>query len=137
MQETRAARSCRGTQIALSPNRGHCISEKERTQDYNNISFFELDEWEEGAFAMLDRTRNGDFSPQGLRGFDLRGRTIGIVGTGDIGRHVARIATGFDLPVIAFDVEPGYEAAKSLEADPGHHAGEYRRVPSRGTDQRR
>lgn len=62
----------------------------------------------------IDRTRKGDFSPQGLRGFDLRGRTMGVIGTGDIGQHVARIARGFDMPVIAFDVKPDYEAAESL-----------------------
>lgn len=62
----------------------------------------------------IDRTRKGDFSPQGLRGFDLLGRTMGIVGTGDIGRHVARISRGFGMPVVAFDVKPDYEAAESL-----------------------
>jgi D-lactate dehydrogenase len=50
------------------------------------------------------RTRRGDFSLQGLQGFDLAGKTLGVVGTGAIGRHVARIATGFDMNVLAFDV---------------------------------
>lgn len=52
-----------------------------------------------------DRTRRGDFSQAGLRGFDLRGRTMGIVGTGSIGAHVARIAKAFGMPVLAFDVK--------------------------------
>jgi len=62
----------------------------------------------------IDRTRKGDFSPRGLRGFDLQGRTLGIVGTGDIGRHAARIGRGFGMEVIAFDIKPDDEAAREL-----------------------
>jgi D-lactate dehydrogenase len=54
----------------------------------------------------IDRTRRGDFSPRGLRGFDLRGRTLGVVGTGAIGRHVVDIAGGFGMPVLAYDLHP-------------------------------
>lgn len=61
-----------------------------------------------------DRTRRGDFSQAGLRGFDLQGRTMGIVGTGDIGTHTARIARGFGMQVLAFDVEPRMDAAREL-----------------------
>jgi D-lactate dehydrogenase len=53
-----------------------------------------------------DRTRRGDFSQQGLRGFDLRGKTLGIVGTGDIGLCTIEIARGFSMNVVAFDVAP-------------------------------
>jgi D-lactate dehydrogenase len=52
------------------------------------------------------RTRRSDFSLAGLRGFDLRGRTIGLVGTGRIGLHVAKIARGFGMEVLAVDVRP-------------------------------
>ncbi|MDO8480626.1 MAG: NAD(P)-dependent oxidoreductase [Nanoarchaeota archaeon] len=38
-----------------------------------------------------------------LRGFDLKGKTIGIVGCGNIGRHVLRIAKGFEMNVLVFD----------------------------------
>lgn len=51
-----------------------------------------------------ERTRRLDFSAEGLRGTDLRGKTIGIVGVGSIGRHVVRIANGFEMSVIAFDI---------------------------------
>jgi D-lactate dehydrogenase len=45
------------------------------------------------------------FSYQALRGFDLKGKTIGIVGTGRIGLHAARIAVGFQMHVLAYDVK--------------------------------
>jgi D-lactate dehydrogenase len=49
------------------------------------------------------RTIHGDFSLDGLRGFDLKGKTLGVVGTGHIGLHVIRIARGFGMDVLAFD----------------------------------
>jgi D-lactate dehydrogenase len=45
-----------------------------------------------------------DFSIEGLEGFDLKGKTIGVIGTGQIGLHVIRIAKGFDMNVVAYDV---------------------------------
>lgn len=50
------------------------------------------------------RTSHGDFSLDGLRGFDLKGRTLGVVGTGHIGLHVIRIARGFEMELLAHDV---------------------------------
>ncbi len=50
------------------------------------------------------RTTRGDFSLDGLRGFDLKGRTLGVVGTGHIGLHVVRIGRGFGMGVVAHDV---------------------------------
>ena len=52
------------------------------------------------------RTQRGDFSIQGLQGFDLRGRTIGLIGVGHIGLHVAKIARGFGMRVLATDPRP-------------------------------
>lgn len=49
------------------------------------------------------RTIHGNFSVAGLRGFDLKGRTLGVIGTGHIGLHVIRIARGFGLEVLAYD----------------------------------
>jgi D-lactate dehydrogenase len=52
------------------------------------------------------RVREGNFALEGLLGFDLRGRTVGIVGTGKIGLCFARIMQGFGCHVRAFDPEP-------------------------------
>lgn len=54
----------------------------------------------------IDRARTGHFSPEGLQGFDLAGKTMGVVGTGSIGRHVVRIAIGFGMNVLACDTAP-------------------------------
>lgn len=56
--------------------------------------------------AATQRARAGQFSPEGLRGFDIAGKTIGVVGTGAIGRSVVRIARGFDMNVLANDINP-------------------------------
>jgi D-lactate dehydrogenase len=50
------------------------------------------------------RVREGNFALDGLLGFDMRGRTVGVVGTGKIGAVVARILTGFGCRVLAHDV---------------------------------
>ncbi|MHB8660564.1 MAG: NAD(P)-dependent oxidoreductase [Minisyncoccota bacterium] len=55
----------------------------------------------------------GGFSPTGLRGFDLAGKTIGIVGCGHIGMHAIRMAQGFGMKVLGFDVHPVPEVAKA------------------------
>jgi D-lactate dehydrogenase len=50
-----------------------------------------------------NRVREGNFALHGLLGYDLFGKTIGIVGVGKIGENVARIALGFGCKVVAFD----------------------------------
>ncbi|MBN0336229.1 phosphoglycerate dehydrogenase, partial [Pseudomonas aeruginosa] len=50
-----------------------------------------------------ERARQGSFAYRGLTGFELEGKTLGIVGLGRIGRHVARIALGFGMEVLAYD----------------------------------
>jgi len=57
------------------------------------------------------RVREGNFALDGLLGFDMRGRTIGIVGTGKIGMVVARILGGFGCRLLAYDVTPNPECA--------------------------
>lgn len=51
------------------------------------------------------RTLRDDFSIDGLTGFDLKGKTLGVVGTGHIGLHVVKIARGFGMEVIAYDTK--------------------------------
>lgn len=48
-------------------------------------------------------TSKGNFSYEGLMGFDLKGKTLGVLGTGRIGQNVIKIAKGFEMDVIAYD----------------------------------
>ena len=50
--------------------------------------------------------RTGRFSRERLRGFDLRGKTLGVVGAGRVGLHVIRIGAGFGMRVLAYDEAP-------------------------------
>lgn len=60
------------------------------------------------------RTREGDFSQEALRGFELRGKVLGVIGTGRIGRHAIEIAHGFGMRVLAYDIAPDEELARAL-----------------------
>lgn len=53
-----------------------------------------------------NRTREFNFSLQGLTGFDLHGKTVGIIGTGKIGRVFADICKGFGMKILAYDKFP-------------------------------
>jgi D-lactate dehydrogenase len=79
----------------------------------------------EHAFALLlaiarhivdsvERTRRGNFAQSGLRGFELFEKTLGVIGTGRIGRRVIGIARGFAMEVIACDVRRDESAAAAL-----------------------
>jgi len=52
------------------------------------------------------RVREGNFALEGLLGFNLHGRTVGVVGTGRIGTCVARIMRGFGCKLLAYDIQP-------------------------------
>lgn len=56
-----------------------------------------------------NRVRDGNFAIDGLIGFDLHGKTIGIIGTGRIGQILAKICLGFGLNVLAHDLQPNPE----------------------------
>ncbi|MDY7107921.1 MAG: hydroxyacid dehydrogenase [Planctomycetota bacterium] len=62
----------------------------------------------------VNRTRKGDFSSRGLQGFDLHGKTLGVIGTGDIGCAAIRIARGFDMNVLGYDVKPDESTAEKF-----------------------
>ncbi len=79
----------------------------------------------EHAFAMLlalvrklpravARVRESNFSLEGLVGWDLHGKTMGLLGTGRIGHAAARIARGFGMRVIAFDIRPDETLAAEI-----------------------
>jgi D-lactate dehydrogenase len=65
----------------------------------------------DGYEQVRERT---DFDPRRLRGFDLAGKTLGVIGTGTIGRHAIQIGKGFGMPIIAYDIQP--DSAYAQEA---------------------
>ena len=91
-----------------------------------NVPFYGENTVAEFTFALIlalsrrvidadERVREtGVFSPTGLRGFDLAGKTLGVVGTGHIGAHVIRIAQGFGMKVLGFDAFPNEKLAHEL-----------------------
>ncbi len=79
----------------------------------------------EHAFALLlaisrrleesfERTRKNHFSPEGLTGFELRGKTLGVIGIGTIGKHVIEIANGFGMNVLAYARHPDLTLERRL-----------------------
>jgi D-lactate dehydrogenase len=64
--------------------------------------------------ATRSMKENHTFDTAAFEGFDLFGKTIGVVGTGRIGLNVARIAKGFSMRVVAFDVYPNAKMAAEI-----------------------
>lgn len=58
------------------------------------------------------RTRDGNFSLHGLMGFDMHGKTVGIIGTGKIAKILIQILRGFGMNILAYDVYPDYNFAR-------------------------
>lgn len=100
--------------------------------DEHNISVCNVPEYgsyviAEHVFALLlssvrniltseEHTSHGNFDENGLCGIALKGKTLGIIGVGKIGAHVARIASkGFLMKVIAYDVHPDSALAEKYE----------------------
>lgn len=66
-------------------------------------------------YLAIDRIKETErFSFDGLRGIDLKNRTIGIIGTGRIGKEMVKISHGFGMKILAFDLSPDQNAAKEL-----------------------
>jgi len=57
----------------------------------------------------------GSFSVEGLRGIDLKGKTLGVIGTGKIGKSVVKIARAFDMKVLACDISPDEGFAREMQ----------------------
>ncbi len=100
---------------------------RERGVVVTNVPSYGENTVAEYAFALLlalsrkiyqgyDQIREtGSFKLDGLRGFDLQGKTIGVVGTGNIGRNAIRIAHGFGMRVVATDARENAELAQTLD----------------------
>lgn len=58
------------------------------------------------------RTRDGNFSLTGLMGFDMHGKTIGIIGTGKIAKILIRMLKGFGVRILAYDLYPDRKFAE-------------------------
>jgi len=98
---------------------------KEKNITICNVPFYGENTVAEHAFALMldlsrkmydsiERVKKEGFSIEGLTGFDLKGKTLGIVGMGHIGQHVARIANGFEMKVLGYDVMQDKKLAKKL-----------------------
>lgn len=61
------------------------------------------------------KTIKGDFSLEGLQGFDLKGKTLGVIGAGHIGLHVIKMAKGFGMKVVVFDVKKNVFLSEVLD----------------------
>jgi len=67
-------------------------------------------------YLSVDQIReSGSFSQDNLQGFDLKGKTLGVVGTGRIGKHIIKMAKGFDMNVVAYDPFPDLEFQKEVD----------------------
>lgn len=63
---------------------------------------------------VCTRSLRYDFTIEGLKGFDLKDKTLGVIGAGRIGLHVIRIAKGFGMNVLAYDVNQNNLLAEVL-----------------------
>jgi D-lactate dehydrogenase len=90
-----------------------------------NVPFYGENTVAEYAFALIlslsrkipeatAKTRKGDFDIDGLIGFDLKGKTIGVVGPGHIGQHVIKIAKAFDMNVLAYGRKKDLKLARKM-----------------------
>jgi D-lactate dehydrogenase len=63
------------------------------------------------------RVRELNFSLEGLVGFDMAGKTVGVIGTGRIGRVLVKIMNGFGCRVLAYDVAPAEDLIRSGQSE--------------------
>ena len=99
---------------------------KKRKIVVSNVPTYGENTVAEHTFALiLDLSRNihkavrriseDNFSIGGLEGFDLKGKTIGVIGAGNIGQHVIRIANGFEMKVLVYEPKRSLSLAKKLK----------------------
>ncbi|MFA4931091.1 MAG: NAD(P)-dependent oxidoreductase [Patescibacteria group bacterium] len=98
---------------------------RERGIEVCNVPFYGENTVAEYAFSLLnmlarkmyeayDRVIRGNYSLEGLMGFDLKGKTLGVIGGGHIGIHAAQIGVGYDMKVLCYDVKPDSQLAKRV-----------------------
>ena len=68
-------------------------------------------------YRSVNRTREFNFKLDGLMGFDMYGKTVGIVGMGRIAKILIGILRGFGMHVLAYDVYPDMEFAKANDVE--------------------
>ena len=96
---------------------------KKKKIDVCNVPYYGENTVAEHTFALIlalsrkiidsvNRAKQGDFTLKGLRGFDLKDKIIGIVGGGHIGMHVARMANGFEMKTLVYDIHKDKNLAK-------------------------
>ena len=66
-------------------------------------------------FRAVNRTREGNFALKGLMGFDMHGKTAGIVGMGRIAKELIKILHGFGMRVMAYDLYPDQDFATQYD----------------------
>lgn len=66
-------------------------------------------------FRAVNRTREGNFALKGLMGFDMHGKTAGVVGMGRIAKELIKILHGFGMKVLAYDLYPDQDFAKQYD----------------------
>ncbi|MBU0470195.1 MAG: hydroxyacid dehydrogenase [Nanoarchaeota archaeon] len=96
---------------------------KKRGIKVSNVPAYDVNTVAEQAFALMvcmsrkivdsvERVRTKSYDLNGLKGFDLNGKTLGVVGTGNTGRYMVKIGRGLGMKVIAFDIVPDNKFAK-------------------------
>jgi len=97
----------RGITVATVPTYGeHTVSE---------FAFALLLMLSRNLFPARERViKEGSFSSEGLTGFDLFGKTLGVLGTGRIGKNTIRIARSFAMNILAFDAHPDSAFAQEM-----------------------
>lgn len=99
---------------------------KERGIYVCNVPTYGANTVAEHAFALLigisrkiikavRRVKEGSYDRTGLRGIDLKGKTLGVVGTGNIGKFAVKIGKGYGMNIIAFDVFKDQKFAKKMD----------------------
>lgn len=102
-----------------------CNKCSDRKVKVANVPVYGSNSVAEYAFALLlaitkkivvahQSVENGEFSPEGLTGVDLFGKTLGIVGVGKIGQNVVRMARGFGMNVLGVEQNHDEKFAKEL-----------------------